>query len=361
MFDHLDDPAGFVPDDDFRQGVYRKGRRIRRAHRAAVVAGGLAATVAVVGLAGNLYVDRRDSAIDRVEVEAPPSVDGAVNILLIGTDAGTVGREDVEGVRADTMVVVRLDPDGSVGLLSLPRDLWTADGQRLNSYREESPQALITAVTETTGVPVDHYIEIDMDGLVALVDEAGGLPLTINEPLVDDLSGLHLEPEHCAHLDGETALALLRARHVDDLSEISRMGRGRAVLSAALFELSRASGDVERIDRVTRILADHAALDDGLTLDRLADVAGELALRYQETGTVDSPDLPLVDVVAGESAATYLGLTPASLGVLQQFGTPADFRIPELPGDGSGGTGGTNPVTVPGTDPAVVACAPMAG
>jgi LCP family protein required for cell wall assembly len=355
MFDHLDDAHSFVPDDDFRKGVHRRGRHLRLVHRATKVAGGLAATVAVVGLAGTLYVDRRDAAIDRVEVEAPPSVDGAINILLVGLDHGTAGREEAEGIRPDTIVLVRLNTDGSIGLLSLPRDLLLPDGERLNQHRTGGAQDLIDAITGNTGVPIDHYIEMGMNGLVALVDEAGGLPIAVDRPLVDDNSGLYLQPSACATIDGETALALVRARHIDQYSELSRMTRARAVLGAALIELGRASDDVGRIDEVTQILADHATLDEGLTLDRLADIGGELAQRSESGAPVDSPDLPLVD--SGDGATLSLG--PDAIAVLHDFGAPEDFEIPGPP-EGAVGLG-VDGGPLPPLDPAIGPCEQIDG
>ena len=92
MFEHLDDSQPFVPDDDFRRGVFRRGHQLRLRRRRAAAATGLAVTVAGLGVAGALYVDRRDAAIDRVVVQEQPSIDGATNILLVGNDREVMGR-----------------------------------------------------------------------------------------------------------------------------------------------------------------------------------------------------------------------------------------------------------------------------
>jgi LCP family protein required for cell wall assembly len=348
MFEHLDDPQPFFPDGDFRRGVHRRGERLRLRRRVTAAATGLAVTVAAVGLAGGLYVQRRDAAIDRVTVEAPSSVDGATNILLVGLDSrrelDEPGADTVVGSRSDTMVVVRLQEDGSVGLLPIPRDLEDpATGERLNAASAGGPQALIDTIHSVTGVPVDHYVELDLHGFIDLVDELGGVQLAIDRPLVDRRSGLQLGPSPCATFDGRTALALARARHVegDPASDLGRMSRGQAALTALIGQLGEASGDPATIDHLTRVLADHATLDDGLTLRRLADIAHALASAGPER--VASSRLPMVATPDGR----MLRLAPEAAALLHTFGAPDDFVVPPLPTDPSGGT-----VGVPGHAPA---------
>jgi LCP family protein required for cell wall assembly len=367
MFEHLDDPQPFHADDDFRRGVFRRGERLRLRRRIAAVATGLAVTVVGVGAAGALYVDRRDAAIDRVEVESPSSVDGATNILLVGTDArpadGSPADATVTGSRSDTMVIVRLQADGSVGVLPIPRDLQDpTTGQRVNGAHNDGAQALVDTIVSVTGLPVDHYVELDFAGLVALVDELGGVRLAVDRSFVDTSSGLLLDPSPCATLDGETALALARARHVegDDSGDFGRMARGQAALTALIAELSDAEGDPRTVDRLTRVLADHAAVDDGLTLRRMADLAHGLAAAGPER--VVATSLPVVEVQTDEGASV-LALAPEAAPVLQAYGAPDDFVVPTPPPSGTGGGGGQTGgvVELPTGDPGIGPCPPGSG
>jgi LCP family protein required for cell wall assembly len=325
-----------------------------------VAATGLAVTVATVGVAGVLYVDRRDAAIDRVDVSGEPSIDGATNILLVGTDSragfAEPGAETVVGNRSDTMVIVRLQADGSVGVLPIARDLQDpATGTRINGAYDQGPQALIDTIHSVTGLPIDHYVELDFTGFVGLVDELGGVELSVSRELVDPMSGLVLEPSPCATLDGETALALARARHIDGdpTGDLGRMARGQAALTALVGALSEASGDPATIDRLTRVLADHAVLDEGLTLGRLADLAHALAGAGADR--VTSSVLPMVDGQTPEGAAV-LRLAPEAAAVLHSYGAPDDFVVPPVSGSGSG-SGGGEPVSLP-TDVGIGPCAP---
>lgn len=284
MLDHLDDPEPFIPNPALRRRVGQRGNQLRRRHRWMRAALAVAAVVTLAG-SGVLYVERRDAAIDRVDIAHQPSVDGAVNVLLVGSDA----QPGVPGRRADTIAVLRLQPDGSVRVLSIPRDLWDPGSrQRISQSYEGGPRALLQTVARITGIPVDHYVEMEFLGFVRLVDEVGGLPLKIDTALRDDLSGLRLQPDSCRRLDGATALALVRSRHLEYRDgkgkwqvigdgDIGRIARGQALLNQAAGMLARSGTDPASIDRLTRLLADHATLDDGLSLTRLATLARRLA------------------------------------------------------------------------------------
>jgi hypothetical protein len=128
------------------------------------------------------------------------------------------------------------------------------------------------------------------------------------------------------------------------------MARGQAALTALIGQLSEASGDPATIDRLTRVLADHAVVDDGLTLGRMAEVAHALAAAGSDR--VTSTLLPLVEYQTPEGASV-LRLTPDAAAVLRTYGAPADFVVPPAPGGGGGAAG--VPVELP-TDPGIGPC-----
>lgn len=338
MFRHLDDPVPFRPDDRFRSGAMRRGRQMRRHRRLAGPFGGVALSLVLLGGAGALYVERRDAAIDRTEVMTADSTDGAINILVVGSDvrSGRFEDPDVESARADNIVLVRLQPDGLVRVLPIPRDLVNpADGERINAQAGD-PQALVDTISQVLGVPVDHYVQIGFEGFIAMVDEVGGLDVAVAVPLRDTNSGLLLEPSSCTTIDGVTALALVRARHVegDPSGDFGRMARGQGVLAAAVAQLADEADDPAEIDRLSRILADHAVLDDGLSLARLVDLGRAVAAAGPEG--VQAVGLPLlVDPDAGS-----VHLAPEAAAVLAQFGAPAGLNVTPPPA-------GAAPVRVP--------------
>ncbi len=273
MFEHLDDSEPFTPDHELLRTVVERGRRQRRWRRLGGSALSVVALAGVLG-AGLLYVERRDAAIDRDEIATTPSVDGATNVLLVGSDEDN----GLSGGRADTMAVVRVDADGAVRVLSIPRDLWNPDaGRRLNESLAGGPDQLIADVTSLTRIPIDHYVQMSFEGFSDLVDAAGGIELRIDTALRDRSSGLDVMSDPCARLDGEQALALLRSRHlelaagatggrwvVDGSGDLGRMARSRVVIDAALASL--ASTSIAELDRLSRVVADHAIVDDEMTL-----------------------------------------------------------------------------------------------
>ncbi|HVM55367.1 MAG TPA: LCP family protein, partial [Acidimicrobiales bacterium] len=121
----------------------RLGGRPRRAartwgQRLTLLACG-ALTLGLLATAGGLgYAYAKYNRLARVELGSVlterSSTIGAQNFLLVGVDSAAnlssddparVGREEVGGLRSDTIMVLRVDPTTErASLLSLPRDLW---------------------------------------------------------------------------------------------------------------------------------------------------------------------------------------------------------------------------------------------
>lgn len=338
MLDHLDDPLPFVPDEGFRQQVLRRGARLRWRHR---LARGSAGVLVVAGLLGTglLYVERRDAAIDRVEISTRPSADGAVNVLLVGVDE--------VGGRTDAMIVVRFDEEGSVRMLSIPRDLWDeATGTRINEAGVVGGmEGLLDAIDRTIGIPVDHVVQLDFEGFRKLVDALGGLNVAVEAPMRNEPTGLGLPASVCTTLDGETALALVRARHlevqddsgawiIDPTGDLGRMTRAHAVATAAVTSLAGAGTDPLDLDRYSRLLADHAVLDSELSLERLADLGRRLAA----AGPAHlGGDVVPVEQVRGAGGAAALKLAPGAGALLEQFGAAPSGVGAEAPAGLAGG------------------------
>jgi hypothetical protein len=182
---------------------------------------------------------------------------------------------------------------------------------------EGGPQGLVDAVTSLTGIPVDHYVQVGLDGFAGLVDDLGGVTITVDRPLEDRSTGLSLAPGVCQQLDGETTLALVRSRHVSPGSDLDRMARGQVVLQAALAELADVGPDPVALDRLARTLADHAVLDSGLSLRRLVELASAVG---------DGPglaDATVVPIAVGEENPYLLVLAEGAADTFEAFGAPA--------------------------------------
>ena len=206
--------------------------------------------------------DAEEPADDAVTI--PPSADGLDVFLLVGSDsraelADTEGFGDFSGQRADVVMVLMRPRDGSTAaLLSIPRDLLVDNAcytrqMRINEALEgcndmNGPTALTLTVEEVTGVAVDHFAMIDLAGFIGAVDAIGGYEICVDNAVRDRRAQLEL-PAGCTQASGEQALAWLRSRHTQELtdsgwrtvtgvSDLTRNERQREFLVAMMANLS---------------------------------------------------------------------------------------------------------------------------
>lgn len=307
------------------------------------------AFAAVVGVAGATGViraaDARTSDIARVEgletvltevVDDGPSV----NYLLVGSDSregadpdldddiGAIGTtDDVQGQRADTIMILRRDEDGGVALTSLPRDLWlpiagTERSNRINSAFNDGPEQLAATITEALGVPIHHYIEVDFFGFKEIIDAVGGVDLCIQYVTRDTRSGLALDPG-CQTLDGTMALAFARSRYyeefrdgqwrIDGSADLGRIQRQqlfmRAAINGAILEWRSSPFSSSRlIESVTSSVRIDGSVDPIRAADSLRRAAEEDLVTYV---------LPVRGVTIGDAAV--LELEPEAEPILDYF------------------------------------------
>ncbi|TAM71898.1 MAG: LytR family transcriptional regulator [Microbacteriaceae bacterium] len=210
-----------------------------------------------------------------------PPVDGRYNIMLLGGDAGP----DRAGMRPDSMSVVSIDADtGKAVTIGLPRDLnptpFPADSPmrtlypngygyddncdvdvcQLNSiytevelYKaslypnatkdnsEPGIEAMRDALEGATGLKIQYYVLIDMQGFADLIDALGGVDINVTQKLPiggdENLNGVVswiLPGEQ--HMNGYTAQWYARSRH--GTSDYDRMARQRQLQDAILKQIN---------------------------------------------------------------------------------------------------------------------------
>src|SRR5207248_2110674 len=185
-----------------------------------------------------IYVHGKLDKIPRVAVAGlqPARAGDPQNILVVGSDSrvnqspdaaqrfGTT--TDVSGQRSDTIVLVHVDPrTGKAALLSIPRDTFvpiagTGTSNRINAAFATSPDVLVATITQTFGIPINHYVEEDFGGLQGLTDAVGGVCMSFPFPARDSSPTGKGSETHLAiatpgpHvLNGADALALVRSRY----------------------------------------------------------------------------------------------------------------------------------------------------
>jgi polyisoprenyl-teichoic acid--peptidoglycan teichoic acid transferase len=209
---------------------------------------------------------------------AVPEPGGAMNILLVGTDARP--GEDVS--RTDTIVLAHFDNrTNRVSMLSFPRDLWvTIPGYGKNKINAAypigerkigpgyGPALLKETVGELVGLPIDHFVLINFDGFKTLIDKIDGIYVDVPKALDDPAyptdnygtTRIHFNAGRQL-LDGDRALIYARTRHAD--SDFGRNQRQQQVL-LAIFDRVREQGllsQLTNIDQYTESMSDYIRTD----------------------------------------------------------------------------------------------------
>jgi len=167
----------------------------------------------------------------------------ARNFLITGSDNGACvdpdspyadafGNRSGLGERADTIMILRLDPNTNASaVLSFPRDLWVkiagrSSSSRINSaFNRDDPNTLVETIWNNFGVPVDHYVNVDFCAFKKIVDAVGGVRVPFATGIRDRNTGLLIEDPGCHTFLGEEGLAYVRSRKLQYFDEDSRKWR----------------------------------------------------------------------------------------------------------------------------------------
>ena len=204
-------------------------------------------------------------------------IDGRYNVLLLGGDAGA----DRLGLRPDSISVVSIDAvSGASTIIGIPRNLennipLVADSPLLEefpdgyncgdeclisylyTYGQEHPdlypdaaangsdpgvEAMRDAVEAVTGLTMQYYVLIDMQGFSQMVDALGGVTIDVKTKVLLGKNGndpIGSIPAGVQTMDGATALWYARSRY--NVTDYDRMLRQREVQQAILGQFEPAN------------------------------------------------------------------------------------------------------------------------
>lgn len=289
----------------------------------------------LVGFLGFRAV-RAYRAIERVDLAGvlDPVTGDEINYLLVGSDSregfdpdvGPGGETTVTGRRSDTIILLRVGPDGAT-MMSIPRDLYvTIDGTgeqaRINGAYNGGPATLVRTVQENLAVPVNHYMEVGFASFAGVVDAIGGVTVEFPNPVRDEKSGLFIDTAGPVTLDGRMALAYVRSRNyteiidgrpvTDPTADLGRQERQQQFLRTAL-------GDVGGTRNPFQLVGAAEALSDGLTVDESLGALDMFRL-VRTLGGSDPTTVVLPTVPATRDGAAVLVLQePEAQQVLDGF------------------------------------------
>ncbi|TWD79164.1 LytR family transcriptional attenuator [Kribbella amoyensis] len=303
-----------------------------------------------------------------VNVKDPWEDKPRLNLLLIGGDDGP-GRV---GVRADTVIVASIDTrTGNTALISLPRQLTfmpfpkdsplhkaypNGFGQEglslegrlewmLTAMYQNVPEAhpgilgpsdnqgadvVKQSVGEATGLGIDYYLQVNLQGFDEIVDALGGITVNVNERVaMGGISSAHIPPGQWIdpgpnqHLNGFRALWFARGRYGAD--DDQRQIRQRCAIK----------GIVDAADPATLVTKYQAIAKAGKHLLRtdipqeLLPALVELALKVK-SGTVSNVTLDVSKLRLKYLHPDYEGLRETVTKALAQEPTPTP-SVPPTP------------------------------
>ena len=318
-------------------------------------------------------------------------LDGAVDILLVGTDNRTdaqgnpLSQEELavirtgeeEGENTDTILLIRIPEDGSSATaISIPRDVYVETsgigGSKINGVYAATKQAhlqeaaassvdgapseedqadavqagrngLISAVQDLTGVRADHYAEIGLLGFVLLTDAVGGVPVCLNADVNEPLSGADFRAG-VQTISGSDALSFVRQRHDLPAGDLDRIVRQQAFMSQ-LVKKTLSAGTLADPSKLGALVD---AAKRSFVIDENWDFV-DFALKLQDIsgGNVRFETIPVTSIDSftewGESIVT------ADPQQVSQFVSGFASTDDEASEDDQ------TPSAVPGVDPATVA------
>ncbi|GGO84655.1 hypothetical protein GCM10011584_02760 [Nocardioides phosphati] len=194
--------------------------------------------------------------------------DGRYNVLLLGGDSGA----SRWGMRPDSLQVASVDAEtGRTVLIGLPRNMenfhfapgsvmdkafpdgFDCDGCYLNGVstwagdhtslfpgsKDPGIDATVQAVEGITGLKINYWAMVNLQGFRDVVNAVGGVKLHVREPIPVGLPGdsfyTHLKTGYYK-LNGFEALWYARARH--DSDDYSRMARQKCMINALAQQVS---------------------------------------------------------------------------------------------------------------------------
>jgi LCP family protein required for cell wall assembly len=292
-------------------------------------------------------------------INSGPSI-GAQNILLMGLESRTDwngnilpndilgalhagSRQGIEngvgGNATNTLILIHIPAGGKKAVaFSIPRDDWvnfpqTYDGQsqgkidqaygdamaekesQLYQANPKTPKnqiafqgneagraAAVATVSMLTGVQIDHFAEINLDGFYELAKVLGGVEVCLKNPVpLDTYSGFYAKKAGYQHLTAKMALAFVRQRHGLTNGDLDRTHRQQAFLDSVMQQL-RTEGvlsDLGKINSLLSVAKQYVITDSGWDL---LDFATQM--RSLNSSNLTFHTLPIVAyaTIAGQSA-----------------------------------------------------------
>ncbi|KAA8887198.1 LytR family transcriptional regulator [Nocardia colli] len=317
---------------------------------------------------------------DAIGADAPRSLGGDLNILLIGLDSRKdqngndlskeildqlhAGDSDDGGYNANSLILLHIPADmQKIVAFSIPRDDYVAvsgipgyDHVKIKeSYglkkadaeakliakgekdqvtleragREAGRASIVSTVRNLTGVPIDRFAEVALAGFYHLAEALGGVDVCLNKAVDDSYYSGAKFPAGPQHLNGSDALAFVRQRHNLDNGDLDRTHRQQAYLTSVAKSL-KDSGTLTnfgKLNDLMKVAHQDVVLSDNWDLLDFAKnlgAAGSISVEFRTLPVLRYDNINGQDVNIIDPAAIKKEVRAA-------FGVPAPSTTPAHP------------------------------
>lgn len=199
-----------------------------------------------------------------------------ISVLMLSVDE----REGDKG-RSDTIIVLTVNPNQeSIKMLSVPRDTRTEivgrdEEDKINhAYAFGGVEMSMNTVENFLDIPIDYYINVNMEGFKDTVDSVGGI--TVQNPFAFAESGYEFKEGEIS-LNGNEALAFVRMRKQDLSGDYGRQQRQREVIQGVI-DKGASFSSITRFKNIFKVLGENVKTN--LSFNEMVDIQKN----YKDTG-----------------------------------------------------------------------------
>ncbi|KIH97052.1 transcriptional regulator [Streptomonospora alba] len=292
-------------------GSARRRREERRKRRRTVLVV-LLAVLILLPTAFYLWADSRLQRVEALGFEGQLEDQPGDTYMIVGSDSRDglseeerrqLGTGSAAGKRTDTIMVLYVPETGKPTIVSVPRDSYVdipgIGQQKINAAFAENlgggPTKLVHTFEQSSGVRIDHYVEIGFSGFVGIVDAVGGVEMCPDQAIQDPKADLDIEAG-CQEMDGETALGYVRTR-ATPRADLDRIQRQREFFSSLVSEATSPATLLNPFQSIPLVTegTDTFVVDED---DHLIDLAS-MALAMRDNPSTTSVPVGSTPTVAG--------------------------------------------------------------
>lgn len=190
------------------------------------------------------------------------------SVLLLGVDK----RPGDQG-RSDSLMIMTVNPTKhTTKIISIPRDTRTeiVGKNRIDKINHAFAfggiQMSVNTVEKFLNIPIDYYLEVNMEGFKGIVDAIGGVEVMNTLDFTND--GFHFK-KGLLSLNGEKALSFSRMRYEDPQGDFGREARQRQIIQEVINKGTKIKSLVSYKDILNSISKN---LETNLSLDEMFDI-----------------------------------------------------------------------------------------